>query len=66
MENKCPHCGKENCILSQAIDNVEFYGSAYFHLPCIHCKKMIHVGLARKVDLHHISASNKPREESNF
>jgi hypothetical protein len=66
MKDKCPHCGKTNCVKEVCFNNVENYGSSSFHLPCLHCGKMIRVSLSRVVKLNYVEESPLPRDESDF
>ena len=45
--NKCPYCGKENCIPEVAKTNVECYGSNQFNVDCIHCGKRVWTRIER-------------------
>lgn len=62
----CPHCGEGNCVRSVVYMNVESYGSNIFHLPCETCHKMIRVDADRHVVINSITASNRPKSESDF
>ena len=66
MVNKCPYCSKASCVSEVVFRNCEALGDRVFHLPCLHCGKMIRVSVARTVKVQEISMSLKPRSESDF
>lgn len=46
---RCPWCKTSDCVDRRAIANAENYGSDFFTLFCIKCKKPIKVFLHRTV-----------------
>ena len=68
VKDKCPHCRRLECIPEVALNNVETYGSETggFNVPCNHCDRMIHIILARYVEVIEIEKSDVPVEEQDF
>jgi transcription elongation factor Elf1 len=58
MKNKCPNCGKPNCVSSCAINNAEIYGSQIAKVNCKHCQAPLSVTLIRKVTIENILIGN--------
>lgn len=66
MINKCPYCGKPNCVSQKVWANVEHYGSTGGTLPCIHCDKIIKVFAVREVILKSVTKSDVKRDDSDW
>ena len=50
-KDQCPYCKHLECIPDVVIAHTMNYGSRYHYVKCLHCKKVIHVGLKRIVKL---------------
>ena len=57
-KQKCPHCGKRDCIPTVVEYNVEFYDNNTHHVHCTKCGKMIRVYAERTVVVHSIDPSD--------
>ena len=66
IDTKCPYCNINNCISQVAFENVRYYGSKVFNLPCKHCGKMIRAALHRRVVCDSIRKSDKQLSDSDF
>lgn len=69
MKNKCPWCGKTNCVRSVVFNNVEQYGrsgSNFHSLPCLHCGKMIDVRIEKVMKVDSVTKSDKTHGEGNW
>lgn len=51
IKDKCPYCGKNDCIPEVAYMYAERYGTETHHVKCVHCLKIIFVGFARILKL---------------
>jgi hypothetical protein len=66
MINKCPYCGKNDCVRQCVWSNAEHYGSTGGTLPCIHCGRVIKVSVERKVVLKSVTKSDVKREDADW
>ena len=66
MINKCPHCGKNDCVKYVCFENVLNYGSSSFDLPCKHCNKMITVNIERCINVTRVRKSKLNKSQSDF
>jgi len=63
MANKCPYCGKSNCIKSRAFLHAVSYGGEGRHAytdGCNHCGKMVSFILDVSVKASQIEKSDSP------
>ncbi len=45
----CPYCKKSLCMPDVVYRNVETYGSKHINFRCLHCNKVVHSYVTRKV-----------------
>jgi hypothetical protein len=63
MKEKCPHCGKGDCIPEVAYTNTEMYGGSFHTVRCLHCNKLIDVCMSRIVKLQSMKKSEKKQAD---
>ena len=66
VPDRCPYCNKQGCVIEVAFENVRHYGSQIFTIPCLHCKKIIRVGITRTTYLSSIAKSDKTRGDCDW
>ena len=58
MINKCPYCNKKDCIPEVAFNSTKMYGNESHYVKCVHCKKIMFVGMSRVVKLDSIEKTD--------
>ena len=61
--NKCPYCKRRDCVPAVVLSDCDNYGSNFYTVRCIRCKKIIEVRLERKVVAININKSKKKENE---
>jgi hypothetical protein len=67
MKNdRCPYCGKKDCVEEIAYDNASNYGSDNYKLACVHCGKPIYASIHRITVCRFVMKSDHSAEDNSF
>jgi len=58
VKDKCPYCGKKDCIPQVAFTNAEIYDQGSYIIKCNHCKGVLSTHISRITRLDSIEKSN--------